>query len=204
MTRLLTSVCIILLLAGCGNRLSPLEVSERFWTAVQQGDMRAVERHSAAGTVGRRIDSEDMLNVIGVEFGRVIIDGERAVVETTATIGNDRTYELPLKTYLQQEQETWKVDHDASLAVLYSDGSAAILFDTIQRINETLSRQLRESLTELQGLVPLLERELAELERSLKESLPELRRQVEEALREFERSLPAPDSDPAERGAVEI
>lgn len=204
MTRLLASACIILLLAGCGNRLSPLEVSERFWTAVQQGDMQAVEHHSAAGTVDRRIDFEDMLKVTAVEFGRIIIDGDRAVVETTAMIGNDRTYDLPLKTYLRQEQATWKVDHDATLAVLYGDGSAAILFDTIQRFSETLSRQLRESLTELQGLVPLLERELAELERSLKDSLPELRRQIEEALREFERSLPAPDSDPAERDAVEI
>lgn len=204
MARLLIALCIILLLGGCGNRLSPLEVSERFWSAVQRGDAQEVQQHSIAGTIGRPVSSADMLTVTEVDFGRTIIDGDRATVETVVMVGRDQPYRLPLKTYLEQQQHAWKVDYDATMGPIHGDGSAAILFDAISRINEALSRQLQESLTELQDLVPLLERELADLERSLRDSLPELRRQLEDALREFEKSLPAPGGGPADHGAVEI
>lgn len=204
MVRILTGFCIILLLGGCGNRLSPLEVSERFWTAVQQGDTQAMQRHIASATAAEQASAEDILPVTGVEFGRTVIDGERASVETTLTLGDSYPYRLPIKTQLLQEKQVWKVDYDATVAVIHHDGRAAVLLDTIQRINEALSRQLQESLVELEGLMPLLQRELAILEQSLKDSLPELRRQLEEALRELEKSLPVPRQEPPERGTVEI
>jgi hypothetical protein len=203
MAKILTGFCIIVLLGGCGNRLSPLEVSERFWAAVQQGDTQAMQRHIASGTIAGQPGTGDMLAVTGADFGRTIIDAERASVETTLTVGDEYPYKLPIETYLLQENRAWKIDYNATVAVIRQDGRAAALLDTIQRINEALSRQLQDSLMELQDLMPLLERELAILGQSLKDSLPELRRQLEEALRELEKSLPEPQHEPREEGAVE-
>lgn len=77
----------------------------------------------------------------------------------------------------------------------FDDATLATLLERIRELDEALRDGLDESTAELMQRLPMLWRELADLERRLQRSLPALREQLEALEREL-RNWPPPSRSP--------
>jgi len=178
----------VLFASGCVAKLTPMQVSEKFWQAVQNNDADAA-RHFVTKDARHRDLTDNILPLEEVTLGRTVIDGEQAWVDTTVVISADKPFTLPLKTVLLQENERWKVDYDATVASVTKGSHAARIISGISELSRKFSDELDRSMDDIQRSLPELQKELEKLEDNLRKSLPELRQQMQEFLRQLEEAL---------------
>lgn len=194
---------LALAVLGCAPRLDPLEVSERFWSAVAAGDAAAARAHVAPRTAPEAGLGGELLPISDARLGRAVIEGDRARVETTVTLDADRPLDVPLETVLLRERERWRVDYAATVEGLReSDGLARVLRgfrDAFDELGATLGREVERSVSEIERALPELKRELERAEREIRARVPELERRLEELRRALEEALePALEPPPAD------
>ncbi|HSR62587.1 MAG TPA: hypothetical protein VLN56_04195 [Gammaproteobacteria bacterium] len=183
-----TGMLLVLLASGCAAKLTPMQVSEKFWEAVKNKDTNAA-RHFVTEDARNRDLTENILPLEEVTLGRTVIDGEQAWVDTTVVISADKPFTLPLKTVLLQENERWKVDYDATVASVSKGSHAARVISGISDLSRQFTEELNRSMDDIQRSLPQLQKELEKLENNLREKLPELRQQMQEFLRQLEEAL---------------
>ena len=183
------SICVwTFFVSACVPRLTPIQVSEKFWQAVQENDADAA-RHFVTEDARNRDLTDNILPLEEVTLGRTIIDGDQAWVDTTVVISADKPYHLPLKTVLLRENERWKVDYDATVASVSKGSHAARVISGISELSRRFSEELNRSMEDIQRSLPELQKELEQLEGNLRRELPELREQMREFLRQLEEAL---------------
>ncbi|MGM0951912.1 MAG: hypothetical protein ACQEW7_02910 [Pseudomonadota bacterium] len=131
------------LLAACGGSQSPQEVSRAFWQAVVEQDAGEANEYSTlienAGFDGYQRDWQG----VEVEWGRVVIDGNQATVDTTFQGLSGRERPLETTTYLVQKDEQWLVDYYRTGEAL-NDGP--LWGDVVNQL-EALGKDLQSQLT---------------------------------------------------------
>ncbi len=183
------SLLLPLLLGGCNQRHSPIEVSQAFWKAVQAGNAGAVKALvTSASRASVKTDGK-VLEIAQVALGRTIIDGDSAAVDTSLVIKSDRPLEVPLQTRLRREDGAWRVDYDATMASLQPGGSLAQALDTLGELGQVFSDKVQESMGELQQHMPELKRRIEQAQSEIQRTLPEVRRQLEEMLEQLRKGL---------------
>lgn len=197
-------ILLPLALNGCAASLSPIEVSERFWTAVQHGNTGVVRKYVTSESMNRNDLTEDILPLDSFSLGKTVIDGQQAWVDTTVVISADKPFSLPLKTILLQENEQWKVDYDATVASVSRGSDVARIIGSIASISEQFASELDRSLAEIQKSLPEVQKELERIEKDIKEKLPELRRRMEEFMRQLEEALKGIGKKREQPGTTEI
>lgn len=179
----------ITLSSGCVARLTPIQVSEKFWTAIQNNDAGAARLFIAEGTAKTDDITGNVLPVNGFSLGRTVIDGDNAWVDTDVEIAADEPFKLSLKTVLLRRDDRWKVDYDSTVASISSDSSVARVIGKLSEFSGEFSRELDRSLDEMQRALPQIKKEIESIEENMKESLPELERRLEEFIRKLEEAL---------------
>jgi len=131
------------LLTACGGSQSPQEVSRAFWQAVVAQDAGEANEYSTliedAGFDGYQRDWQG----VEVEWGRVVIDGHQATVDTTFLGLSDRQNPLETTTYLVQKDDQWLVDYYRTGEAL-NDGP--LWGDVVNQL-EALGKDLQSQLT---------------------------------------------------------
>jgi hypothetical protein len=197
---LLPVFCIVLL-CGCEEKLSPIEVSEHFWKGVELRDVMIIEKFISSDS---QIDSSSIENVLPVKnttFGRTVIEGNKAWVDTTATIVSEKPFALPLTTTLVKENGYWKVNYNETIASVSSGSDIARIIGSIQDLSGKFAEELDRSIGEMQKAIPEIKQEIEQVEEKIKSKIPELKRHMEEFTRQLEEILklpPQPSQDQKE------
>lgn len=199
---LLAAVCV--LLGACAQDLPPQDVTERFWRAVVTGHPDKLQRYVRDSDRAAATDGAGLLGVSAVEFGRTVIDGERASVETRVTLSGTQPLTLPLETTLVREGDTWRIDYPSTVAPISRDGEIATVIEHIEQLGDQLKQGIDRSVGELSAAIPQVEQELSRIERAFKQRVPALREQVEAFARRLEEAMkqapamPKPAPPPAD------
>ena len=208
MVRLLSPFAVVLALLvltaqGCTEPKAPAEVSGLFWQGVREQDENLVRRHSTDSSAASIDGKEAVLPVGAVSFGRTIIDNDRAWVETTVEVLADEPVRIPLRTELVMEEGAWRVDYDATVAMLRDGGEVARVFGDIRSLTDRFADEAEAVLDDVQRALPEVQRELRSLEDRLRTRLPELQRRLEDLGRELEKAI---KEKPEERrkGAISV
>ena len=197
---------VILLTTACAKELTPQEVADRFWTAIEQNDAREVKRHITAADAANLASLDDVLPVTDTELKRTIIEEQAASIETQVKIGGDKPLEFPLNTYLVLENERWKVDYERTVSAIGSAGKLAAVIQKVHEFGDALHEGIDRSVKELEQTLPQIERELSRIEGQIKQHVPELRRRLEKFTQELEEAIKRPQEKPAQEneGTVQI
>ena len=187
--------CIIVLLvygSGCAASPSPMEVSDGFWQGIKEKDAAIVSRYVTAESqesLKRQDPARNILPIKQVALGRTVIDGERAWIDTTVEIADERPFHLSVQTVLQQEDRQWKVDYNATVAFITNDGDVGRALGNISKLSKQFTDKLNRSLDQAQKALPEIEKEIGKIESDLRQKLPELRQRMDELMRRLEEDL---------------
>lgn len=172
--------------AALAEGLSPDEVAKRFWTAVKANDKQAVEEYVSAESSESDNLGSSLPPIEEFELGKIVIDGERAWVETTLAVSSEDTVNIPFETVLVREKDHWKVSYEETVALLAEAGELARALKGLESLADQFSEKIDQSLEELQRSLPKVQRGLKEIEKKLKAELPEIQKQLEGLAKEFE------------------
>lgn len=198
---------LALLSSSCTQNLTPLEVTGRFWSAIERGDAREVRRHVTAADAAALKSLDNVLPITNSEFSRTVIEHDRAFVDTTVTVEGDDPLKFPLRTYLVLEDQRWKVDYERTISGIATAGKLAAIINKVHEFGAALQQGIERSVQQLEETLPLIEHELSRIEDQIKQHVPELRKRLENFARALQEALRNPQkkahkSDPP--GAVAI
>jgi len=183
----ITSICLFM--TGCAEGLYPIDVSEGFWRAVKDKDIKAIERYSTEDSLTGDELSENILPLDEIVLGKTVIDGDGAWVDTTVTISGDKPYTLPIKTVLIRDKRQWKVDYQATMKWVSKGSSVYSVISGIRNMSEALAEELNQSMEDIQKAIPEIKEEVEEIEESLLEHVPELKKQIKEFVEDLEEAI---------------
>ena len=183
----ITSICLFM--AGCGEGLYPIDVSEGFWRGVKNKDIRAIEKYSTEDSLTGDELSENILPIDEIILGKTVIDGDAAWVDTTVTISGDKPYTLPIKTVLIRENKQWKVDYQATMKWVSKGSSVYSVINGIKSMTRDLAEEFDQSMEDIQKAIPEIKQEVEEIEESLMKHVPELKKQVEDFVEDLEEAI---------------
>ena len=198
------SLAAFFILGGCMTNLSPQEVSERFWSAVRDRDVAAARQYVSSRDQLPEDLAEDVLPINEFTLGRIVIDGDRAWVDTRVVIAGEKPFTMPLKTVLLQVNGQWKVDYESTVAPVSRDSELARVVGSLANLSKQFTDELDRSLDEIQRALPEIQREIGKIEGELREKLPELRQRVDEFLRQLEEALGDKSGKRPPEGTTEI
>lgn len=205
LSRLLPFICIVLMFYGCEEKLSPIEVSEHFWKGVELRDVTIIKRFISSDSQVNTSSTENILPVRGATFGRTVIEGNMAWVDTTLTIESEKPFTLPLTTTLIMEKGFWKVKYDETIASVSSGSNIARIMGSMRDLSDKFTEKLDESIGEMQKAIPEIKREIEKVEEQFKSKIPELKRRMEEFAKQLEEALKIPKEPTQEqKEAIEI
>ena len=183
----ITSICLFM--TGCAEGLYPIDVSEGFWRAVKDKDIKAIERYSTEDSLTGDELSENILPLDEIVLGKTVIDGDGAWVDTTVTISGDKPYTLPIKTVLIRDKRQWKVDYQATMKWVSKGSSVYSVISGIRNMSEALAEELNQSMEDIQKAIPEIKEEVEEIEESLLKHVPELKKQIKEFVEDLEEAI---------------
>jgi len=183
----ITSICLFM--TGCAEGLYPIDVSEGFWRAVKDKDIKAIEKYSTEDSLTGDELSENILPLDEIVLGKTVIDGDGAWVDTTVTISGDKPYTLPIKTVLIRDKRQWKVDYQATMKWVSKGSSVYSVISGIRNMSEALAEELNQSMEDIQKAIPEIKEEVEEIEESLLEHVPELKKQIKEFVEDLEEAI---------------
>ncbi len=187
---------------GCEQRLEPQQVAERYWKAVVARDVDAARPFVTRESRTALRFAGNVLPVGDVRFGRTVIDGTVAQVETTVTLLGDKPLPVPLATHLREEDGQWRVDSAATMAMLAPEGEVGAAVARLRELNAELAERMDRSMAELQRQLPEIEREVERFRSEIGRRVPAVRKELEDFARRLEEALknpppaaPAPPAD---------
>lgn len=176
-------------LSSCFSTQTPLQVSEHFWLGIQTENMALVKKYSLADAMDESEDITQFENVTAVTFGKIIIDGNVAEVETSVTtMLNEKKVDIKLTTYLENNN-VWKVNYRKTLRQLVFNQNMAEVLNDIRVMTEEISKQIEKSVEEVQKkVIPEIISKAEKIEQKL---IPEIKSKIEQAEKELLEQLPA-------------
>jgi gas vesicle protein len=190
-------IYIIMLLFICGGLLScqssmtPLQVSEKFWSGIKKKNISLITIYSSSDSGFSADDIKQLPEVTAISYGRIIIDADIAEIETRVTITADgKTINIPLKTYLEREGDVWRVSYKQSVLLLKTNREMSELLDDVQELTEDLAKEIEESVEDFkEKAMPEIESQLEQAEEALRDKIPEFKNMLDELLESLKRSL---------------
>jgi len=180
---------ICLLYTACEESLYPIDVSEKFWRAVKDKDVKTIQKYSTGDSVTKEDLDENILPLDEIILGRTVIDGDNSWVDTTVTISVDKPLTLPLRTVLIRENKQWKVDYDETIKLVSKGSSVSRIISSIRNMREDLTKELNQSMENIQKAIPEVKEEIEKIEESLLEHVPELKKQIEDFVKDLKEAI---------------
>ncbi|KAF3984475.1 MAG: hypothetical protein HFP81_01920 [Methylococcales symbiont of Hymedesmia sp. n. MRB-2018] len=163
----------ILLISACESVKTPSQVTLIFWNALAKDDLSLATKQCNL-TSQPRLDSPVIsLNKSNFDFGKIIIDGSHATVETfiTPSINNKSSF----TTFLSQEKQQWKIDCHKSLKEL-SNRPFNSFFKSLDSLGKNITKQLKQ--------------QLPKIKKEINAFAEELKQQADKFGKELEKTLP--------------
>lgn len=182
-------------LLSCQSTKTPLQLSEHFWLGIQTSNMALVKKYSLTNSIDESVDLELFENISDVTFGRIIIDGDLAEIETqVAILLNEKIMDISLNTYLENNNNVWKVNFSKTVFQLTEKQNEGEALANIEQMTEKITEDIKESVEEIkEKVVPeiksKIEHKVEQAEKELLKKLPELKNIFDEFLQELEKSL---------------
>ena len=203
---LLLSLSLLAMLMSCESRKTPDQVSEHFWLGIKTQNIALVKKYSLKSSIDKDEDLKQINEVTQYSFGKIIIDADSSEIETTVTsVLNGKTIDIKLTTYLEKQDDVWKVNFDKTLRQLAAEQNIAEVLSDIESIKEEMATQLGESVEEIkekvvpeinakveeiqEKVIPEIKSELDKAEKQIIESLPELKNIFDNLLQKLEKSI---------------
>ncbi len=203
---LVTLLFFFVTLMSCQSNKTPSQVSEHFWLGMQTKNIALVKKYSLVSSVDESEDLAGFGKVSKYSFGRIIIDGDVAEVETKVLISSDnKNKEITLNTYLENHNDVWKVNFKKTVLQLVVKQSMEEVFNDIDKMTEEITGQIQESVEQMkekvvpemkskadeiqEKVVPEVQSKIEEVEKEMMKKLPELKSMLDEFLNELGKSL---------------
>ena len=149
-----------MLLAACTGPESPEEVSRAFWQAVIEQDAGEANDYSTlvedAGFDGYQRDWQG----VELEWGRVVIDGQEATVDTVFSGLPERAEPLETTTYLVKKDGQWLVDYFRTGEALNSGPLWGDVMNQLEALGKDLKTELARHSDDLAREFEVLTEEL--------------------------------------------
>ena len=185
-------------LAACSRQELPVDqVAERFWRAVVAGSAEKTRLYVKRADREKLENSGELLPIESFSFGRILIDGDVASIETQLVFGGDTPLEMTIDTAMIREDQTWRVDYASTLNRFSQHSELAQVIEQIEQLGDSIKDGVNQSITEFQSMVPAIEQELGRIEQEIQQHLPALREQLEKFTRDLEQSLQQPPREEA-------
>lgn len=180
-------LCITLM--SCQSSKTPSEVSEHFWLGMKTKNVALIKKYSLQSSI------EESENLAGVDeiskytFGKIIIDGEIAEIETTVLVSSEnKNREITLNTYLENHNEVWKVNYKKTTLQLVVKQSMQEVLGDIDKMTEEITGQIQESVEDIkEKVVPEMKSKAEEIQEKV---IPEIKSKIEETEKEVLKKLP--------------
>ena len=184
-------VLFAFILTSCQISASPDKVSDKFWQSVQQQNLDAIKKHSLKESIPENMDVKKLSGVQNYSFGKILIDGDNAEIETLVSVKNaNKQNNISLTTKLLQHDGMWLVDFESTVSPLMINNEVAELMGGIEDLTEEFAKQVEGSVEEFKKkAIPEIKSKLEEAEQELKEKLPEIKGKIDEFLKELEKSI---------------
>lgn len=178
-------------LISCQLTRTPLQVSEHFWLGMQTKNVALVKKYSLVDSIDESEDLVQFENISATTFGKIIIDGNVAEVETkVTTLLNEKKVDIKLNTYLENNNDAWKVNYRKTVLQLTINQNMAEVFGDIEEITAEITGQIEESVEEIkEKVIPEIKSEIEQAEKEILQKIPELKNVFDEFLRALEKSL---------------
>lgn len=196
-----------LLLAACSGPQSPQEVTKAFWESVIDNDKQDAVEYSTLTDVAQYDGFSRDWHGLQPQWGRVVIDGDRASIATRLNDPKDAGAQpREFATVLVRRDDHWKVDYARTSENIR--GPLADLFGRLGRLGEDLSRRLEaasnDTAADMDRLSDRIERfsasaseqaadRLEQFGHALRQSMRELAESAQRALDDRGDKLPEPD-----------
>jgi DNA-directed RNA polymerase subunit L len=188
---IITLLFIFSSLLSCQSSMTPLQVSEKFWSGIQKKNISLITIYSISDSGYSADDIKQLPDVNAITFGKIIIDADIAEIQTQVTItSNDKTVDIPLKTYLEREDDVWRVNYKQSVLLLKTNQGMIELLGGVQELTEELAEEIEESVEEFkEKTMPEIESQLEQAEETLRDKIPEFKNMLDELLEGLKRSI---------------
>ncbi len=183
---------------GCAATLTPLEVSDRFWSAVQRNDYNSASNYVTPESRENYKNSDinqEHPDIKNVSFGKILIDKDQAWVDTTLEIDAQQPYQLPIKTKLLQVDNQWKVDLDTTMAAFSQKNSITNIMESLAEFSQIINQKMEQSIEDLQRSLPGIQEQIDEIEENLDSKIPELRLRIDEIMRQLDELMQSPQKN---------
>lgn len=195
--RLPLLLMLTVLLGACSEPVkTPLETADAFWKAVVKKDVSEIESLSLPNSLPEDLDEANIVAISNASFGKILIDGTKAEVETRITIASDEPVALPINTLMTEDEDGWKVDYRATVSAVNMQSPINDLLKELKVFGKEFSRQFDHSMDELDQAMPELQREIGRMGETFKERVPELKQQFESLAEELQKAIEDAFSDP--------
>ncbi|SDW81912.1 hypothetical protein [Marinobacter mobilis] len=193
------------LLSACSGPDTPQEVSEAFWQSMVEGDAADANSYSTLISDAAFDSFERDWQGVDIQWGRVVIDGNEATVETLLAGLEDARPPLETTTYLVKKNDQWLVDYYRTGDALEQQPLFGNVLGKLEQLGQELqarwSRQSNEMALEIERMTQELEQQaqlanerfsilMEEYGQRLEQQLDELSRSIEEALKENPSAAP--------------
>lgn len=193
------------LLSACSGPDTPQEVSEAFWQSMVEGDAADANSYSTLISDAAFDSFERDWQGVDIQWGRVVIDGNEATVETLLAGLEDARPPLETTTYLVKKNDQWLVDYYRTGDALEQQPLFGNVLGKLEQLGQELqarwSRQSNEMALEIERMTQELEQQaqlanerfsilMEEYGQRMEQQLDELSRSIEEALKENPSAAP--------------
>ena len=196
------SILVIAVIAfqGCSKPDTPDQVAAKFWTAVTSGEAKQVKKFVSAKDKATLQSLNEVLPIDAVTFGKIVIDGSLASVDTTVSLAGDREADLPINTHLVQENENWVVDYERTMQTMLAAGQVAAVINQFKDIGIAIKKGIGQSVNEFQQALPEIEQGLTEMEQQIEQAVPKLKSRFEQFSKDLEQALNTPPAGSIQDG----
>ena len=204
---LLTILLASVFLTACEDEpKSPFEVTQAFWQAMENKNVDQVKKLISEKSLRDESLADNIVSISQPSFGKIVIDGNEAEVETKVVIESDNPTTVPLDTLLVKENEKWKVDYHATVDAIGSGRELAQMIQELrtfgEKFSKDLSREFESSMDELDKTMPEIEKEIKNLGEQIKEHVPELKKQFEDLAKQLQDALEDSMSEEQKQDAI--
>lgn len=176
----------LLFITACQSTKTAEDITLAFWSAIAENNLELAKKYCSVQSRLLLSSSQhhDFKNTT-LNYGKIVIDGDHATVETKIIPDDSNTKESSFITFLLKEDDHWKVDYQQSSKSLENSQLFTDLFKSLNRLSDTVNKELEQQL-------PLIEEGVKSFEREFKQKIDDLKN-------EFNRSFPQKQQKPGQQ-----
>lgn len=180
---------------ACSAKITPQEVTQSFWLAIEQNDSQDIKTLISSPA---DFDGTMPFQVSDIQTKKVVIENQLATVETELVVLDEKPFRTTIQTHLIQIQNNWKVDYQKTISSVTQISATEKALDNIKELGKIFSNSVDQSIQDLKEQWPAFKQQLEELEADAEATIPELRKKLDDIKKKIKQQI---ESEPNEKKA---